>query len=304
MELKYSNNNNSETFIKIKIGGQYYTLSGYSRAGQRTCILIDEFNIVCDMGYVNDKAYSYDNKLISHGHYDHIGGLHGDHCGRKLYNINKERLYIMPLQCIDPFKLVASGFSTMNCGLENVKIFNDLHLTKVIESENCINNYCNLIGSSKQCSEYYVKSFEMIHKVKSFGYIIYRKSEKLKLEYQELSKEELIKIKKEQTITMPVYTPLLGYTGDTTIQGVINNSDFLNIPLLLMECTGFAPEDKQFTIDGKHIHFDDIIENYKLFNNQKIILFHFSQQYHTVQQLMFYINKAPQELQDKIILFF
>jgi ribonuclease BN (tRNA processing enzyme) len=71
-----------------------------------------------------------------------------------------------------------------------------------------------------------------------------------------------------------------------------------------MECTGFAPEDKQFTIDGKHIHFDDIIENYKLFNNNKIILFHFSQQYHSIQQLMVYINKAPQELQDKIILFF
>ena len=73
------NNLNDDIKIKIKIGNQQYTIRGYSRAGLYTSILIDEFNVVFDMGYIHNKSHAYDNKLISHGHCDHIGALHTDH---------------------------------------------------------------------------------------------------------------------------------------------------------------------------------------------------------------------------------
>jgi ribonuclease Z len=308
-ELLYSHNNNGETFLKIKIGSQIYTLRGFSRAGLRTCILVDEFNICLDMGYSNDRAFCYDNKLITHGHTDHIGCLHYDHCARKLYNIDKLKMLIMPELCIKPFKLLVSAVSEMNCGKssKNIKIFDNLLLTNIVESEQCECTYQHLIGKTKLVSEYAVKSFVMDHKIKSYGYIIYRLSKRLKSKYQGLTGKQIIEIKKEignENLTEQVYTPLLGYTGDTTINGVLNNKEFLNVPLLIMECTGFSSDDKPYCIKGKHIHWDDIISNHSSFMNEKIILFHFSQQYRIIEDILNYTQDAPKEINEKIILFF
>lgn len=309
MNIKYSTENNGETYIKLQVGPHQYTLRGFSRAGLRTCITIDELNIVFDMGYANERAFSFDNKLISHGHTDHIGALHIDYCARKLFNINKQKLVIMPKQCIKPFKMIASAVSEMNCGKsgENIKIFDTLIETSIVESESCELEYSNLIGNSNSKSEFWVKSFLMDHKVKSYGYIIYRKSRKLKSEYSGLDGPEIIKLKQrigEQNLTTDVFTPLVGYTGDTTINGVIKHYEFLSVPLLIMECTGFASDDNCDCCDGKHIHINDIILHNELFSNKKIVLFHFSQQYRDFESLIKHCAHIPKSLNDKLLYFF
>jgi ribonuclease BN (tRNA processing enzyme) len=309
MDIKYSTNNNGETYIKIFVGSQTYTIRGYSRAGLRTCICIDELNVVFDMGYANERAFSFDNKLISHGHNDHIGALHIDHCTRKLNNIIKKKLFMMPRQCIKPFKIVSTAISEMNCGRsgENIKFLESLIHTDLIEAEFSESNYYNLIGSSKIESEYWVRSFQMDHKIKSFGYIVYRKSKKLKSEYIGLKPHEIMQIKKkigESNLTYEVYTPLVGYTGDTTINGILYHEEFLTVPLLIMECTGFSPEDDCICCEGKHIHINDLVLHNNLFQNKKIVLFHFSQQYRTIDQILTYCSHIPESLMEKISFFF
>ena len=312
----------NDTIIKIKIGTQIFTIRGYSRAGLCTSILIDEFNVVFDMGYQHFKSHSYDNKLISHGHCDHIGALHTDHCTRKLLNNNKNKLYIMPDQCITPYKMIISCFSILNKGIEkyDIKPINNLFLTDIISAENCIDNYYNLIGSANKKSEYFVKTILMDHNISNYGYIIYRKSHKLKEEYAILDKKDLIKLKNNllqyiptninkkdyiiSILTYEQYTPLVGYTGDTSINGVITNTELLNVPLLIMECTGFSISDKKIIECNKHIHFDDIVKNNNLFNNNKILLFHFSQQYNTLDDIKEYITNIPTNLNEKLLYFF
>ena len=298
MEIKYSTENNGETSIKLVINKLPYTIFGYSRAGLKTSILINEINIVFDMGYSHEKAFSFDNKLISHGHSDHIGALHFDYNARKLYNITKERLIIMPKQCIQPFLMIASAFSEMNCGKCNdiINIFPNLKNTKLIESEFC-NDYYKLINS-----DYWVKSIPMTHKIKSFGYLISKKINKLKSEYFNLKSNELVEIKKTKCITQEIIIPILAYTGDTTIHAIITNEELLNVPLLIMECTGFLEDEIQLCNCGKHIHINDIIKYANLFKNEKIILFHFSQQYKSITELL--AIKLPDILQNKIIYFF
>jgi len=215
----------------------------------------------------------------------------------------------MPKQCIKPFKMIASAVSEMNCGKsgENIKIFDSLLLTNIVESEYCESNFQHLIGCSKPVSEYAVKSFVMDHKIKSYGYIIYRQSKKLKFQYQGLTGNQIMEIKKEigdNNLTETVYTPLLGYTGDTTIQGLITNPEFLKVPLLIMECTGFSPDDKFDCINGKHTHWDDIIDNYKILKNEKIVLFHFSQKYRSIDEIHHFTHHSTEELNDKVIFFF
>ena len=160
----------------------------------------------------------------------------------------------------------------------------------------------------------------MDHNICSYGYIIYRKSNKLKDKYKNLSPNELIKLKNELLINKSVdisakeyindiltyqhYTPLVAYTGDTSIEGVINNDELLNVPLLIMECTGFSDEDKIKYINSKHIHIDDIIKHNNKFNNDKIILFHFSQQYNNILDIINYIDNINNNLKDKLLFFF
>jgi ribonuclease BN (tRNA processing enzyme) len=301
METKYSYENNGETYMKLTIPinmkDHVFTLYGYSRAGHMTSIMVDHINIVFDMGYANKRACSCD-VLISHGHMDHIGCLHTDHSVRKLFNINKEKLYIMPQQCIQPFMMIAAAFSEMNCGRNGtmIKPLYKLVNTNIIASQNCIN--IPLSGNLNHM----VTAYMMDHKVESYGYIIKRMTNRLKPEYINMSQQEIIKVKSKvgaMNLTEPFYTNMIGYTGDTTIEGVLHNNEFLNVPLLIMECTGFSEDDIIETTQGKHIHINDIIINLDKFNNMKIVLFHASQKYKKLEDIQDYIKNLP----DKFVYF-
>jgi ribonuclease Z len=295
---KYLYSINQSTYLKIKIGKINYNIYGYSRAGFKTCIVIPDINTVFDYGYAEEKAYSISNKLISHGHMDHIGSLHTDHCFRKTFYIDKKQKYILPKQCILPYKMIASAYSHMNMGKTNdVILLDKLYNTDLIESEQC-----NLEHLSK---EYYCTAFEMDHKVKSFGYIIYRKSKRVKKEYKNLKPYEYIKMREDnKEFTEEHYEPIVGYTGDTSINGVLKNPAFLTVPLLIMECTGFDNDDIHDVRMGGHIHIEDIRNNYTSFKNEKIVLYHISAKYKDINILNEYIDILDDEIKDKIVLFF
>lgn len=301
--IKYSNNNN--TYLRLNIGKQIYNIYGYSRAGSKTCIIIQDLNIVFDYGYADERAYSMNNKLISHGHMDHIGALHTDYSTRRMNNLEKTTRYIMPMQCIKPYKMLVSAYSHMNIGRcnENINILSKLSNIELIDADSCVAG----LSSNKFHleNEIYFTSYEMDHRVKSYGYIIYRKSKRLKAEYIGLDWTKIKELKENNVeLTNDHYEPLIGYTGDTTINGVLKHPEFLSVPLLIMECTGFEKDDIIECRLGEHIHIDDINENYNKFNNIKIILFHFSQKYKNVEQIEYYIKKLDEKFQKKIRLFY
>jgi ribonuclease Z len=205
----------------------------------------------------------------------------------------------MPEQCIIPFKILVSGFAHMNGGRTGkVNIFNELNTIKLIKSERCMDEMIKLTN------EYYCKSYLMDHRIISYGYIIYRMSKKLKSEYIGYDSKKIIDIKKSGIdITEEIYIPIIGYTGDTAISGVIRHDDFLNVPILLMECTGFNEDDINVRSDN-HIHINDIYENGKKFRNKKIILYHISPKYRDINELYEYVNKFDDDLKSKIELFY
>jgi len=294
-------NTNQLVDKKICVGTQTYNISGFSRAGLKTAIMISNLDLIFDYGFHDNHFVGINNILISHGHIDHVGSLHYNHNAKKLYNITKPKKYIMPDQCINPYKMIASGFSYMNCGRCNSKIniFTELLLTTLISCEDSISEYINLNNNM------YYKAFEMDHKILSFGFIIYRKSNKLKEEYKSKTGKE-IKILKDSEIiiTDEIFEPLVGYTGDTSFNGLINNPIFLTVPLLIMECTGLSPDDINEVRQGYHIHLNDIKDNQGILQNEKILLFHFSQKYRTLEDVTQYINLLDEPLKSKIELLF
>ena len=71
-----------------------------------------------------------------------------------------------------------------------------------------------------------------------------------------------------------------------------------------MECTGFKLDEISDCINNKHTHWNDIINYHELFQNEKIVLIHFSQQYKIIDDIIQITQESPIELQNKIIYFF
>ena len=82
------------------------------------------------------------------------------------------------------------------------------------------------------------------------------------------------------------------------------HDEFLTVPLLIMECTGFSDDDCCDCCTGKHIHVNDLTLYHHLFENNKIVLFHFSQQYKQIDQILEYCNSIPESFKNKLLFFF
>lgn len=275
---------------------------GFSRAGDKTSILIEELNLIFDYGLSLKNSHSIDNILISHGHYDHIGALQGHHCGRRLNKNEKQKLYVMPKRCVHNFKVLATAVSNLNTGRESfLGPFENFTLTKFVNCEDCKN--IRMFNKSGKESDYTITTYPMTHKISAFGYIVSQVSKKLKDEYRNFDGKAL-KLIPDDIKTYEQYTPIIGYTGDTTIEGVLAEEHFLTVPVLFIECTFFENGTIGDAKHGHHIHFNDIVANLDKFKNTYIVLFHISQMYRNYEELQRFIDVIEHPNKDKLILFY
>jgi ribonuclease BN (tRNA processing enzyme) len=75
--------------------------------------------------------------------------------------------------------------------------------------------------------------------------------------------------------------PLLAYTSDTTIEGVLQSDVLLSVPLLIVECTIWSEDDVSGdkTRERGHIHLTHLNENAERFQNRHVALTHVSPRY-------------------------
>ena len=55
-------------FKKVNVNNQTYNISGYSRAGLCTSIMISDLDLIFDYGFHDNHFIAINNILISHGH--------------------------------------------------------------------------------------------------------------------------------------------------------------------------------------------------------------------------------------------
>jgi ribonuclease Z len=294
----------------VKLGE--FTIRGRSVGGCETCIIIEELAIAFDMGYQAELLENVQNVFISHGHMDHIGCLQYCHANRALHNITCPWQIVMPQCYIDPFKTIATAFSSLGRGgyprefqkctfadgkeMNVIKPFEKMRVSKLQDSETC--NYFSLINKTN----FFATAFKMKHKIESYGYVIYEKRIKLKDEYKGLSGKE-IKALKDQNIdiTYDLSLPTIAFTGDTTIDPILANSDFLNAKILIMECTHFPDSDVENAVSHGHVHFQQFVDNLDKFKNNWIVLCHLSQKYRTYVDVEEYLKVIPDDIRKKIV---
>ncbi|MCC5813595.1 MAG: MBL fold metallo-hydrolase [Leptospira sp.] len=262
-------------------------LKGYSEGGIRTSIIWPALNAMFDMGNSNPDQVQYQNLFLTHSHSDHFAGTPYYVSQRSLKGLPKPNIYL-PVAIHEKVDRLFKLYSE----LEEYEYKYNLIPAKIGE-EYVLNK------------QYSVMPLPTFHRVVSQGYTVLETRSKLKPEFMGLKGPEL-KEKKDSGIEIEttIKTPVFSFSGDTKIEYVLENEAVQKSKILFLECTYLDNKrNVERAREWGHIHLDEIIQNAKYFQNEKLVLIHFSQRYRYKEIREFIRDKVPKELMEKIHIF-
>ncbi|HCS52090.1 MBL fold metallo-hydrolase [Rubinisphaera sp.] len=262
------------------------TVEGYSRAAVQSYWRIPELKIGFDLGGSPWSFMGTPTYFISHAHLDHMAALPPFVARRRMMKMEPPTIYV-PAEVQEDTERLLRAWQKLDRG----------------------RMLCNLIGVQagdeiEMSREHVATVVQTKHTVPSVGYIIWDRRRKLKPEYQGLAGDEIRDIRMSGTdVTHETRYPLVAYMGDTAPVGLDNCEDVYNAKILITEMTFFRPEHRKSKIHKfGHTHLDDIIDRAEKFNNEMIILCHFSTRYHTSHLKKAVMKKLPESIKDRVIL--
>lgn len=265
-----------------------YTIEGYSRAAVQTYWRIPELKIGFDMGGTPWSFIGTQTYFISHAHLDHMAALPAYVARRRMMKMEPPTIYL-PAKVAEPVERMLRAWQKLDRG-------------RMI---------CNLVAAEPNqeyelSREHVVTTFETKHTVPSLGYVIWERRKKLKQEYQGLSGDQIRDLRLSGIeVSGEVRIPIVCYCGDTAPQGLDNCEAVYTSKILITELTFFRPEHRKDKIHKfGHTHLDDIIERSDRFQNELIVLGHFSTRYHESQLRKAVEKRLPEALKKRIELWF
>lgn len=261
-----------------------FNFEGISEGGIRTSIAIPSLSVLLDIGNLPIDYAHLENLLLTHGHLDHSAGVPYYISQRSLRNLKPPNIYL-PEKLYEDLKKILEIY-------QKIEGFDYLY--------NLIPTPLNTFVQLNQ--NYSFKALKTFHRIESQGYTIYERTKKLKDDYKNLSKNELMGIKSQGTeVSYERNIPLISFSGDTRIEYVLENEDVSNSKILFLECT-YLDDKKSISTarEWGHIHIDEIIQNAQHFKNERIVLIHFSKRYSykMIRELVF--SKIPESLQGRV----
>lgn len=260
------------------------TIEGWSRAAVQTYWRIPELKIGFDMGGSPWSFMGTQTFLITHAHLDHLAALPAFVARRKMMKMDPPIIYV-PDEIVEFVERMLRSWQRldrgrMQCELIGVKPGDEFELSR----------------------EHVLTGFETKHTVPSRGYIIWERRRKLKPEYVGLSGDQIRDLRYTGIdVSAEVRTPLVCYCGDTAPEGLDADPAVYQSKILITEMTFFRPEHRRDKIHKfGHTHLDDLVERADQFQNELIILGHFSTRY-SDRQVQNAINKRlPDHLKERV----
>ncbi|KAL3856677.1 hypothetical protein ACJMK2_011405 [Sinanodonta woodiana] len=225
---------------------------------------------------------------------DHISSIPQHASRRELFGMRKAAYYV-PDHLMNLVKKVASTFHQIN---ETDEILDNLDIKSI-----------SLQDKIKVARTYFVCPFPTVHRIRSQGYILYRRQKTMKEEYKNLEGPEIgAKVKEGVELYNYSEVPDIAYTGDTTFELFLRspNPDLLKVKILIVETTYIDEEPGKDMIqqarDRGHIHLAEIIDNAHLFENiEHILLMHFSDKYSESEINDKVFSVLPEPLKKKVL---
>ncbi|HQR05417.1 MAG TPA: MBL fold metallo-hydrolase [Gemmatales bacterium] len=269
-------------FHSLKVGD--LTVEGYSRAAVQSYWRIPELKMGFDLGAQPWDFMNMPSWFITHAHLDHLAALPVYIARRRMMKMEPPTIYL-PAQNIDDVKRLLLVWQRLDRG----RMTCELHGVQPGEE----------IAISR---EHVVTVFPTTHTVPSVGYLVWDKRNKLKEEYQHLTGEQIRDIRLGGVpVTREVRIPLVAYTGDTSPQGLDMTPDVFRAKVLITEMSFILPKHRKDKIHKfGHMHLDDFLDRADLFQNDAVIVSHFSTRYHPDQVLEYLDRKLPRGLREKL----
>ncbi len=265
-----------------------FTIRGISLAGMYTSLAVPELHLLFDVGVPARSLAGCRTLLLSHGHADHAGALPALLGIRALVGKKAPLRLLMPAEIVEPMQRLIANAAEMQRY--------DMPVEVVGMSP----------GDEQPLSgDLAVRAIRTLHPVPSLGYLVYRRIPKLRQEFRELDGQEIALRRRRGDDIFDWRERLeLGYATDTLVDVLDSVPELTKTRTLILECT-FLDDRKPVKTArlGCHIHLDELLERQDLFENEHIVLMHFSQIYKPAEVVEILDRRVPEKLRSRIIPF-
>ncbi|RKH74778.1 MBL fold metallo-hydrolase [Corallococcus aberystwythensis] len=264
-----------------------YTVRGVSVGGVYTSLLVPELGVLLDAGIPIRSFATTDRIFLSHGHADHASAL-GSLMGiRALVGKGPPFVYL-PAEIEAPVQEALAALGRLH------RMKSDIRTVPLRPGD-----------TVKVQQDLWVRAFRTHHPVPSLGYQFLRRVAKLKPEYRELPPEE---IGRRRQAGEPLFDEVerleLAYCTDTLSNVLERQPSLFDSRVLILECTFIDAErtvrDAQ---ERAHIHLEEIASMADRFQNEALVLMHFSQAYSPAQVHATLQARLPASLLERVRVF-
>ncbi len=266
----------------------YFTIEGRSRAGHETYFRIKELALALDIGRCPDLLLSVPHIFVSHAHLDHAAGIAFYSGQRHLQGLDGGRIYV-PAEAADDFRELMK----IHERLEGMR--HEMEIVGMREGD------VVRLGRTHE-----VRAHSSTHRVPARSWEVIEVRHHLKPEFIGMEGSRIAELRRDGVaIDEQFRVPLLFYTGDTD-RGILEanhalaNHALWHARVLMIECSFIDTAHQDRAVKYRHIHLDDLIEFADRFENEMIVLTHFSRRYSHEEIKRGIAQRCPPVLRDRI----
>jgi ribonuclease Z len=273
---------NNAPYLSHAHGG--LTIEGWSRAAVQSYWRIPELKVGFDLGAQPWDFMGTPNWFVSHTHLDHVAALPVYVARRRMMKMDPPTVYV-PAESLEDVRKLLLLMQRLDRGrqladLRGVAAGQEVELSR----------------------ENVVTAFDTAHTIPSRGYVVWERRNKLKEEYVGLPGNQIRDLRLSGVaITNEVRIPLVCYTGDTAPAGLDNCLAAYEAKVLITELSFIREKHRRDKIHKfGHMHLDDFVERADRFQNELIVVGHFSTRYHPQEVRRLLEAKLPPQLKVKM----
>jgi ribonuclease Z len=270
---------------RVRIEARGVAIEGVSIAGHESFYKLPGFRCLLEYGRAPEDTVGYSTVLLSHGHLDHAAGL--------THHASRRRLGGLPSPRVFAPREAAGDLGAWIAACERLE---------------GVRYGIELVRADPGASFSLRKDLEVVvlpgrHRVPSVGYLFREVRYKLQDEFAGRAAAELAALRESGTLlTRREEIPLLAYTGDCGVEIFDAAPEIFSARVLLIECSFLAPDDLPRAREYGHLHLQDFLDRAGRFENEVIILTHFSLRY-SASEIRERLRDLPENLAGRVIPF-